>query len=682
PVTFELDISGDDAGATSYRLEGVPEGTEVQAGDLSAIADEAGTVDLSGWDLSLLSVTTPVEFVGDVEAQLVTTTQGSSGAIASTAVDLGFTVAQADLPPPSVDMGTGFRASYFDVDQRLSKLDQIDWSSDPTHEEVVSDINYRNSRESFWEGGDTDTFGARITGHVDVEEGGSFKFFLGGDDGVVLLINGEEVIDNDGLHGYRTRTGEIELEPGTHHIEVRYFENYGHAGLKLEWDGPGTDGRELVTSPELDDAQTVNGMPVTFELDISGDDAGATSYRLEGVPEGTEVQAGDLSAIADEAGTVDLSGWDLSLLSVTTPVEFVGDVEAQLVTTTQGTSGAIASTAVDLGFTVAQADLPPHSVDMGTGFRASYFDVDQRLSKLDQIDWSSDPTHEEVVSDINYRNSRESFWEGGDTDTFGARITGHVDVEEGGSFKFFLGGDDGVILLVNGEEVIDNDGLHGYRTRTGEIELEPGTHHIEVRYFENYGHAGLKLEWDGPGTDGRELVTGNSDLSVEENGMIAVKIDDTNLSDAAQVQISGLPPDTILISDDDVAVSDGGELDLTGWDLDLLEIAPPPGFEGEISGEITSTDIAFNGETVSGQSFFAIKVGEEVEPSSPDTGDGPSDMMAYSEQAGSEGSWVDAAESQGDKEQSNENAMDEPVIEQSDSTQYNDMNETYERSDW
>ncbi|WP_299916842.1 PA14 domain-containing protein [uncultured Roseobacter sp.] len=617
------------------------------------------------------------EDVGDLAIEVTVTDQG--GETVSQAFDLGV------VETASVNVSSGFHASYFDVDHKLSKLDQIDWSGEATHEEVVGEINYTNSRESFWEGGSKDTFGARITGNIEVEEGGTFDFFIGGDDGVILLVNGEEVIDNDGLHGFRTRSGEIELEPGTHSIEVRYFENYGHAGLKLEWEGPGTDGRELVTAPEVDDLQTINGMPIALELDVSAPEATGSdqiSHQIEGLPPGTVVEAGDMSVEAGPEGSADISGMDLSLLTVTTPIEFTGQVSAQIVTTTDIGDGNHVSVTADLDFTVSQADLTPPSAQMETGFRASYFDVDHKLSKLDQIDWSGEATHEEVVGEINYTNSRESFWEGGSKDTFGARITGNIEVEEGGTFDFFIGGDDGVILLVNGEEVIDNDGLHGFRTRSGEIELEPGTHSIEVRYFENYGHAGLKLEWEGPGTDGRELVTAVDDLAVPQNGMIAVGIGDDSLSDAATVQMSGLPADTILMSGDQVAVSDGTEIDLTGWDLSLLELAPPPGFEGTISGEITTTDTAFNGQMVSGSDEFSIDVGD-VDNGQNQSSDGEtSDAWASYESADASSSWVDAADDQGAGDEQNEDVMAEEVEENHGSEQNHEMNETYERQDW
>ncbi|MEL7404622.1 MAG: PA14 domain-containing protein, partial [Pseudomonadota bacterium] len=581
------------------------------------------------------------------------------------------------VPVPQLDIATGFHAQYFDMNETLRKLDDVDWDAPPTHEEVVSDIDFQNGRGSFWEDGSTDTFGVQINGSVSVTEGGEFEFFLGGDDGATLFVNGAPVIDNDGLHGFRTRTGSVELEPGTHHIEVRYFENYGHAGLKLEWDGPGTDGRELVAAPGVQDAQTVNGTALNVELstDSLGDN---TSLTIKGLPEGTLIVAGEQMQSVGADGSADITGWDTSLLTVTPPVEFLGQVTAEVVATVKTSSGQNASSTQSLEFQVNSTELTPPGGEMVGGFHASYFDVNHSLRKLDDIDWSSDPTHQEFVADINYENGRGSFWENGSTDTFGAKITGQIEIETGGAYDFFLGGDDGAIMLINGAPVINNDGLHGFRTREGEIELEPGVYDIEVRYFENYGHAGLKLEWDGPDTDGRELLQAKPELAVEENGTLEVGIELNAGSENASVELSGLPIDTIIISGEEAAVVSDEPLDLSGWNLDLLEISPPPNFEGEVRGEITFSDTAFNGQSVSSSEPFSFTVGE------PDSVSGPTaqDDMIQSDDAQNGSERQNDPYYDGESDGEADDVMTEPAQVQENHDAADLCMETHETAEW
>ncbi|MEM9238500.1 MAG: PA14 domain-containing protein [Pseudomonadota bacterium] len=519
-----------------------------------------------------------------------------------------FTIDVAEMP--SIEMGSGFHAKYFDVDHKLRELDDIDWSSDPTHEEITRDINYTNSKDSFWDGGSTDTFGVQITGTVGVTEEGTFTFHLGADDGAVLYVNGEPVIDNDGLHGYRARSGEIELEPGVHHIEVRYFENTGHAGLKLDWEGPGIDGRTEVVASDVSDMQTVSGIPIA--VDITIDEAGMPetgTMLIENLPEGTELVAGDNTYIVGPDGSADITDWPTEVLTIRPPVDFVGDIDTSVVIEVEMESGDTARQEHPLAIEVSEADVSGPDVEIVGGFQASYFDVDHALRRIDDIDWDGEPTDEEMVREINYENSRDSFWDEGSKDTFGVRLKGDVTIEEGGSYTFFAGADDGAVLYINGEPVIDNDGLHGYRTRSGEIELEPGTYEIEVRYFENYGHAGLRLEYEGPDTDGREVVQADSDMAIEENGTLNIGLN-MDVSDAASVEMTGLPENTILISGDNSIVTDGSTVDLSEWDLSMLEISPPPEYEGTISGEIIVKDTAFNGEETQSTTEFSFSVGD------------------------------------------------------------------------
>ena len=67
---------------------------------------------------------------------------------------------------------------------------------------------------------------------------GTWKFFTESDDGSRLWIDGELVVDNDGVHGNREVAGEVELKAGEQPIEVAMFERGGGASLTVRWEGP------------------------------------------------------------------------------------------------------------------------------------------------------------------------------------------------------------------------------------------------------------------------------------------------------------------------------------------------------------------------------------------------------------------------------------------------------------
>ncbi len=76
--------------------------------------------------------------------------------------------------------------------------------------------------------------GRRFSGILEIPGNGLYLFALNADDGARLWIDGELVVDNDGLHGPRRVQGRIALARGGHEIRVDYFNKTGGAALRLE----------------------------------------------------------------------------------------------------------------------------------------------------------------------------------------------------------------------------------------------------------------------------------------------------------------------------------------------------------------------------------------------------------------------------------------------------------------
>ncbi len=86
--------------------------------------------------------------------------------------------------------------------------------------------------------GQGDKFGIVFTGWITLQKDGKYRFHLGSDDGSRLLIAGNEIINNDGIHPHTTKSGEVELQAGIHEIRVEYFEMAGEESVRLEIEGP------------------------------------------------------------------------------------------------------------------------------------------------------------------------------------------------------------------------------------------------------------------------------------------------------------------------------------------------------------------------------------------------------------------------------------------------------------
>jgi len=81
--------------------------------------------------------------------------------------------------------------------------------------------------------GDTDDFAFEFTGLLYIDEDGLYDFYTESDDGSMLFIGNQPVVENDGSHGVIRATGRIALKKGYHNYRLLYFEDY--AGQKLEW---------------------------------------------------------------------------------------------------------------------------------------------------------------------------------------------------------------------------------------------------------------------------------------------------------------------------------------------------------------------------------------------------------------------------------------------------------------
>ncbi|MEE9431764.1 MAG: PA14 domain-containing protein, partial [Melioribacteraceae bacterium] len=88
-------------------------------------------------------------------------------------------------------------------------------------------------------------FGLVMHGYLDVKSTELYTFFISSNDGSRLIIDQEEIINNDGAHGTIEKFGEVYLEKGKHLIELRYFQAGGGKKIKVSWQGPQFEKREI-----------------------------------------------------------------------------------------------------------------------------------------------------------------------------------------------------------------------------------------------------------------------------------------------------------------------------------------------------------------------------------------------------------------------------------------------------
>ncbi|MFG2517314.1 family 16 glycoside hydrolase [Streptomyces sp. NPDC048584] len=151
---------------------------------------------------------------------------------------------QADVPPQE----PGVTLRVFDVQVPLEKICTLKPGQTPNVDKLMPAVDW-STTDDF--GGFNDNFVTQVTGNVHAPADGSYTFRLSSDDGSRLLIDGEVVIDHDGLHGAEPKDGTVQLTEGMHSLRIDHFERGGDQVLNLAWRPPGVEGFATVPNSAL-----------------------------------------------------------------------------------------------------------------------------------------------------------------------------------------------------------------------------------------------------------------------------------------------------------------------------------------------------------------------------------------------------------------------------------------------
>lgn len=75
-------------------------------------------------------------------------------------------------------------------------------------------------------------------GVLEAPSNADYTFFLASDDGGRVLIDGEKVVEHDGIHPSSIKEKKKKLSKGEHKVRVEYFQAAGGAELYVGWSGP------------------------------------------------------------------------------------------------------------------------------------------------------------------------------------------------------------------------------------------------------------------------------------------------------------------------------------------------------------------------------------------------------------------------------------------------------------
>ena len=171
------------------------------------------------------------------------------------------------------------------------KVFEGDWSKLPDFsklEPVETGVLKRGRLLTHRVAGERNRYALLYEGNLTVPYSSRYSFELGSSDGSRLEVNGQQVINHDGVHNHSPKTGGINLKPGEHAFRLSYFRKENSPSLALRWRGAGVPTAWLTQAAGKGGAgsipilPTVQGEAVIYRNFIAG--AGTRAIAV-GYPE-------------------------------------------------------------------------------------------------------------------------------------------------------------------------------------------------------------------------------------------------------------------------------------------------------------------------------------------------------------------------------------------------------------
>ena len=211
----------------------------------------------------------------------------------------------------------GLVASYYEFPAPLSAVPDFT-DLVPGFERVEATLDHPD--DSSWPGVEMSgrhRFAARCVFDLFAPATADYEFRLQSDDGSVLWVDGALLVDNDGVHGRRTRSGSAYLTHGFHRVEVGYFDEGWRCGLQLFWSAssfrpiPTNNVWRLVGDPDADDDGAPDWWEALYGFDPADPSDAALDADGDGLSNLAEFLAGTNPLLADSDGDGMPDGWEV-----------------------------------------------------------------------------------------------------------------------------------------------------------------------------------------------------------------------------------------------------------------------------------------------------------------------------------------------------------------------------------
>ena len=408
--------------------------------------------------------------------------------------DAGGAVARFSYIPTPGSGGTTCNAGQFSAEY----FNNATLSGTPvtTRCEDAIDNDYGTGHPSGVNVGD-DNFSVRWT-QVQAFNAGDVTFTVNSDDGSRVFVDGNLVVDNWGDHGPATAKATVPLTAATHRVVVEYYEKAGGALMQFtEQNSAGTtacNGTQY--KAEYYATSDFTGPVVTTRCDDAIDNDYGTGH-----PTGVNVGDDNFSVRWTQVHQFDQGG--RYVFSATSDDGMVVKLDGVAVLDNGGAHGSQTRTAgIDItagthtivvqyqeltGDAVARFSYAPATTNTtctASQYTAQYFNNNNFAG-------APVATRCEDTIDNDYGNAGPDV-PGIGIDNFSIRWTQTRDYSAG-DYVFSSTSDDGMVVALDGNQIIDNGGLHGAQTKTATQTVSSGSHTLRISYFEQTGGAVAKF---------------------------------------------------------------------------------------------------------------------------------------------------------------------------------------------
>ena len=372
---------------------------------------------------------------------------------------------------------------------------------------------------------DKGNFVSAFTGAFLAETTGEYTFGTRSDDGSLLLIDNEIVVDSNTMHGWNGSlvSGTVFLNAGTHSIIAITYEAGGGQGLTVYMTPPGVtvdwSNQEDTTQPTLPQSLLSASAPSRWTLlDATGANLDLTANAAVELNTTTDVTltGGNLTT-APGSALIKRGNATHTFAPTTMNVQGMTEtVEGELAF---GTGGRLGNLTIGNGTTLStSARLPGMNTPAGTsGLIGKYYNIAPAegfpaFNELNTYEAYLAPHQPAVVESTLFSGNTLTFNGGANfpppynnAENFQVLWKGRILLPEEDEYIFYTASDDGSMLFINGEAIVRNHAMQGVTERSGTKTLTAGWHDIAISFYQGGGGYGMFARIEGGGLGKQDI---------------------------------------------------------------------------------------------------------------------------------------------------------------------------------